>query len=108
IGRPWIPPDGGIGGEEGNRTLDLRIANAALSQLSYPPTRSPELYRKGSPYRRAQRRDARAMSYSTRLPPLTDLSLPPNENVFLGGAMVRTPLPGGGMDVFGRGALVVL
>lgn len=27
------------GGEEGDRTLDLRIANAALSQLSYPPTR---------------------------------------------------------------------
>jgi hypothetical protein len=25
------------GGEEGDRTLDLRIANAALSQLSYFP-----------------------------------------------------------------------
>ena len=28
----------GIGGAEGNRTLDLCIANAALSQLSYRPT----------------------------------------------------------------------
>jgi hypothetical protein len=27
------------GGEEEDRTPDLRIANAALSQLSYPPTR---------------------------------------------------------------------
>lgn len=27
-----------IGGAEGDRTLDLRIANAALSQLSYRPT----------------------------------------------------------------------
>ena len=27
-----------IGGAEGNRTLDLRIANATLSQLSYGPT----------------------------------------------------------------------
>ena len=26
-----------IGGAEGDRTLDLRIANAALSQLSYCP-----------------------------------------------------------------------
>ena len=26
-----------IGGEEGDRTLDLRIANATLSQLSYFP-----------------------------------------------------------------------
>ena len=27
-----------IGGAEGDRTLDLRIANATLSQLSYRPT----------------------------------------------------------------------
>lgn len=27
-----------IGGLEGNRTLDLCVANAALSQLSYIPT----------------------------------------------------------------------
>ena len=27
-----------IGGDEGDRTLDLRIANATLSQLSYRPT----------------------------------------------------------------------
>jgi hypothetical protein len=26
-----------VGGEEEDRTPDLRIANAALSQLSYPP-----------------------------------------------------------------------
>ena len=29
----------GIGGEEEDRTPDLRIANATLSQLSYPPDR---------------------------------------------------------------------
>src|SRR5690606_30876104 len=29
---------GRFGGAEGDRTLDLRIANAALSQLSYCPT----------------------------------------------------------------------
>jgi hypothetical protein len=29
----------GCGGAEGDRTLDLRIANATLSQLSYRPTR---------------------------------------------------------------------
>ena len=28
------------GGREGIRTLDLSVANAALSQLSYAPTRS--------------------------------------------------------------------
>jgi hypothetical protein len=28
------------GGEEEDRTPDLRIANATLSQLSYPPTAS--------------------------------------------------------------------
>ena len=28
-----------FGGDEGDRTLDLRIANATLSQLSYVPTR---------------------------------------------------------------------
>jgi pimeloyl-ACP methyl ester carboxylesterase len=31
------------GGAEGDRTLDLRIANATLSQLSYRPTRAPAL-----------------------------------------------------------------
>ena len=30
------------GGEEEDRTPDLRIANATLSQLSYPPTESPQ------------------------------------------------------------------
>src|ERR1700752_5014147 len=41
------PADGGVlgccvmlvGGAEGDRTLDLRIANATLSQLSYRPTK---------------------------------------------------------------------
>ena len=32
-----------IGGAEGDRTLDLCIANAALSQLSYRPTLSREV-----------------------------------------------------------------
>ncbi len=32
-----------VGGEEEDRTPDLRIANAALSQLSYPPTASASL-----------------------------------------------------------------
>ena len=32
-----------LGGEEEDRTPDLRIANAALSQLSYPPTK-PQFY----------------------------------------------------------------
>jgi hypothetical protein len=31
-----------VGGEEEDRTPDLRIANATLSQLSYPPTNEPE------------------------------------------------------------------
>jgi hypothetical protein len=31
-----------LGGDEGDRTLDLRIANATLSQLSYVP-RAPKL-----------------------------------------------------------------
>ena len=34
-----MPPAFGIGGDEGDRTLDLGIANAALSQLSYVPER---------------------------------------------------------------------
>jgi hypothetical protein len=29
------------GGGEGDRTLDLRIANATLSQLSYSPEKGP-------------------------------------------------------------------
>jgi hypothetical protein len=36
-----------LGGREGDRTLGLRIANAALSQLSYSPT---AWYRRGSGY----------------------------------------------------------
>ncbi len=34
--------EGQIGGVEEDRTPDLRIANAALSHLSYDPTRSDE------------------------------------------------------------------
>ncbi len=34
-----------VGGVEGDRTLDLRIANATLSQLSYHPTARPPFYR---------------------------------------------------------------
>ena len=33
-----------IGGEDEDRTHDLRIANAALSQLSYPPDEAAILY----------------------------------------------------------------
>src|SRR5688572_10443192 len=35
----------GIGGVEEDRTPDLRIANATLSQLSYHPTERPSFYR---------------------------------------------------------------
>ncbi len=37
---PFYVPDGGQknGGDDGDRTRDLRIANATLSQLSYIPT----------------------------------------------------------------------
>ena len=33
----------GVGGGEGDRTLDLRIANATLSQLSYSPQNGPRI-----------------------------------------------------------------
>ncbi len=33
-----------IGGAEGDRTLDLRIANATLSQLSYCPVQGAQFY----------------------------------------------------------------
>ena len=33
-----------VGGEDEDRTHDLRIANAALSQLSYPPNVGTILY----------------------------------------------------------------
>ncbi len=36
-GKGTRPFPGGFGGAEENRTLDLRIANATLSQLSYGP-----------------------------------------------------------------------
>ena len=39
-GRLW---KGGSGGAEGDRTLDLRDANATLSQLSYRPMISPRI-----------------------------------------------------------------
>ena len=51
-----------IGGVEGDRTLDLRIANAALSQLSYHPGEGGGFYR---------RFRAAGMRHGTgRLPPL--------------------------------------
>ena len=37
------------GGEEEDRTPDLRIANATLSQLSYPPTTGGSLSKGGHP-----------------------------------------------------------
>ena len=43
-------PYGEIGGVEEDRTPDLRIANATLSQLSYHPSESGGFYRNaGSP-----------------------------------------------------------
>ena len=44
-----------FGGREGIRTLDLSVANAALSQLSYAPTRSLTF---GNITRLAKRRQA--------------------------------------------------
>ncbi len=38
-----------VGGAEEDRTLDLRIANAALSQLSYGPTLEKTPRRSGEP-----------------------------------------------------------
>jgi hypothetical protein len=38
---PELPPALNVGGGEGDRTLDLRIANATLSQLSYSPIKGP-------------------------------------------------------------------
>jgi hypothetical protein len=35
-------PASSYGGGEGDRTLDLRIANATLSQLSYSPEKGDE------------------------------------------------------------------
>lgn len=37
------------GGPEGDRTLDLRVANAALSQLSYEPVLTLAYYSTDSP-----------------------------------------------------------
>ena len=36
------------GGGEGDRTLDLRIANATLSQLSYSPGKGGEYYQQSA------------------------------------------------------------
>ena len=36
-GKQWGAPAKRLGGAEGDRTPDLRIANATLSQLSYGP-----------------------------------------------------------------------
>ncbi len=43
------------GGEEEDRTPDLRIANATLSQLSYPPTSAPSLANLGDCMARTNR-----------------------------------------------------
>jgi hypothetical protein len=40
-----IPTSGNDGGVEEDRTPDLRIANATLSQLSYHPVKSASFYR---------------------------------------------------------------
>src|SRR6202012_2642017 len=40
-----------VGGEDEDRTHDLRIANAALSQLSYPPNAARILTRSGGALR---------------------------------------------------------
>jgi hypothetical protein len=37
-----------LGGDEGARTLDLRVANATLYQLSYVPTRAEDSRDRGS------------------------------------------------------------
>src|SRR4030095_14043512 len=42
---PRSPPELDDGGDEGSRTLDLRIAHASLYQLSYVPTRGGDLSR---------------------------------------------------------------
>jgi hypothetical protein len=46
------------GGEEEDRTPDLRIANATLSQLSYPPTEAASLAN-GPPLPRVKHRSTR-------------------------------------------------
>ncbi len=43
------------GGEEEDRTPDLRIANATLSQLSYPPTSLRSLAKSAAGSRRVDR-----------------------------------------------------
>jgi hypothetical protein len=50
----------GVGGDRGTRTPGLRIANAALSQLSYIPT-EPRHHRSGVPlnYRAEVKRRSR-------------------------------------------------
>ncbi len=45
VGKPLILD----GGPKGDRTLDLRIANAALSQLSYRPERGADYSGKSQP-----------------------------------------------------------
>ena len=42
-----------LGGDEGDRTLDLRIANATLSQLSYVPTRGASIAERRWPGKRS-------------------------------------------------------
>src|ERR1700728_2472065 len=47
----------GFGGGEGDRTLDLRIANATLSQLSYSPGKGPGILAAKAPNAKVSRVD---------------------------------------------------
>ena len=47
-GQAWTLARSGFGGAEGNRTPDLRIANATLSHLSYGPA-PPEAAKRAAP-----------------------------------------------------------
>ena len=57
-----------IGGAEGDRTLDLCIANAALSQLSYRPTNEGRDCNEAPPYQQARRPSVRDDGPGNRVP----------------------------------------
>jgi hypothetical protein len=50
-----MPPASNGGGGEGDRTLDLRIANATLSQLSYSPEKGPGILAAKAPQAKVSR-----------------------------------------------------
>ena len=58
----------GIGGAEGDRTLDLRIANATLSQLSYRPTNEGRDCNEAPPGQQAIASSARGGRCANRVP----------------------------------------